>query len=241
MSKIPKEELLDFRADITSILSQERLESYEGNIQNYYTNRLLALQAGHKIAEIEVYLRNMLDFCMKKTKGSEWIKSEESLKLISAKSHIPQQDLSPSQILASLMLGEVVGLINFYKMENYMLDIEDMDLKKYHWNNRNVGYVNGRKTQFSNVAKVEITLNLIRVIRNRCFHWENLLKTTIKENGAIYPRITTTHPKNEERKKQTRIGIAPEMILEFLDDLLNHIDNPMMKRFQDTKMKFGRD
>lgn len=62
MSKIPKEELLDFRADITPILSQERLESYEGNIQNYYTNRLLALQAGHKIAEIEVYLRNMLDF-----------------------------------------------------------------------------------------------------------------------------------------------------------------------------------
>lgn len=240
MSKIPKEELLDFRADITSILSQERLESYEGNIQNYYTNRLLALQAGHKIAEIEVYLRNMLDFCMKRIKGDEWIKSEESLKLISAKSHIPQQDLSPSQILASLMLGEVVELINLYKIENYMLDIEDMDFKKYHWNNRNVGYVNGRKTQFSNVAKVEITLNLIRVIRNRCFHWENLLKTRIS-NNKVYPRIATIYPKNEVRKNQTIVGIMPEMILEFLDDLLNAINNPMMKRFQDIKMEFGRD
>ena len=240
MSKIPKEELLDFRADITSILSQERLESYEGNIQNYYTNRLLALQAGHKIAEIEVYLRNMLDFCMKKTKGSEWIKSEESLKLISAKSHIPQQELSSSQILASLMLGEVVELINFYKMKNYMFDLEDMDFKKYHWNNRNVGYVNGRKTQFSNVAKVEITLNLIRVIRNRCFHWENLLKTRILKDKE-YPRIATIYPKNEVREKQTIVGIMPEMILVFLDDLLNAINNPMMKRFQDIKMKFGRD
>lgn len=240
MSKIPKEELLDFRADITSILSQERLESYEGNIQNYYTNRLLALQAGHKIAEIEVYLRNMLDFCMKKTKGSEWIKSEESLKLISAKSHIPQQELSSSQILASLMLGEVVELINFYKMKNYMFDLEDMDFRKYHWNNRNVGYVNGRKTQFSNVAKVEITLNLIRVIRNRCFHWENLLKTRILKDKE-YPRIATIYPKNEVREKQTIVGIMPEMILVFLDDLLNAINNPMMKRFQDIKMKFGRD
>lgn len=240
MSKIPKEELLNFRADITSILSQERLESYEGNIQNYYTNRLLALQAGHKIAEIEVYLRNMLDFCMKKTKGSEWIKSEESLKLISAKSHIPQQDLSPSQILASLMLGEVVELINFYKMKNCMFDLEDMDFRKYHWNNRNVGYVNGRKTQFSNVAKVEITLNLIRVIRNRCFHWENLLKTrTLKDKE--YPRIATIYPKNEIREKQTIVEIMPEMILEFLDDLLNTINNPMIKRFQDIKMRFGRD
>ena len=240
MSKIPKEELLDFRADITSILSQERLESYEGNIQNYYTNRLLALQAGHKIAEIEVYLRNMLDFCMKKTKGSEWIKSEESLKLISAKSHIPQQELSSSQILASLMLGEVVELINFYKMKNYMFDLEDMDFRKYHWNNRNVGYVNGRKTQFSNVAKVEITLNLIRVIRNRCFHWENLLKTRILKDKE-YPRIATIYPKNEVREKQTIVGIMPEMILVFLDDLLNAINNPMMKRFQDIKMKFGSD
>lgn len=240
MSKIPKEELLDFRADITSILSQERLESYKGNIQNYYTNRLLALQTGHKIAEIEVYLRNMLDFCMKRIKGNEWIKSEESLKLISAKSHIPQQELSSSQILASLMLGEVVELINFYKMKNYMFDLEDMDFRKYHWNNRNVGYVNGRKTQFSNVAKVEITLNLIRVIRNRCFHWENLLKTRILKDKE-YPRIATIYPKNEVREKQTIVGIMPEMILVFLDDLLNAINNPMMKRFQDIKMKFGRD
>lgn len=177
---------------------------------------------------------------MKKTKGSEWIKSEESLKLISAKSHIPQQELSSSQILASLMLGEVVELINFYKMKNYMFDLEDMDFRKYHWNNRNVGYVNGRKTQFSNVAKVEITLNLIRVIRNRCFHWENLLKTRILKDKE-YPRIATIYPKNEVREKQTIVGIMPEMILVFLDDLLNAINNPMMKRFQDIKMKFGRD
>lgn len=105
---------------------------------------------------------------------------------------------------------------------------------------RNVGYVNGRKTQFSNVAKVEITLNLIRVIRNRCFHWENLLKTRILKDKE-YPRIATIYPKNEVREKQTIVGIMPEMILVFLDDLLNTINNPTTKRFQDIKMKFGRD
>lgn len=62
MNKIPKEEILAFREDITSTLSAERLKSYDGDIQSYYAIRLLALQAGHKIAEIEIYLRNMLDF-----------------------------------------------------------------------------------------------------------------------------------------------------------------------------------
>lgn len=240
MQKLSKTALASFRADITSILSPERLKSYEGNIQSYYENRLLALRAGHKIAEIEIYLRNMLDFCLKELVGIEWIKSERSLQHIKPKTHTPLQELSPSQILSSLMLGEVIDLIEEYKIEHYMFDLYHLDFKKYHWSNNDFFKIKGKKTFFSNVSKVEISLNLIRSIRNRCFHWENLLKVTIKQDDKIYPRITTIYPKNEERKNQTRIGIAPEMILEFLDDLLGCIDNEVMKDFQDIEMKYKR-
>ena len=72
-----------------------------------------------------------------------------------------------------------------------------MDFKKYHWSNNDFFKINGKKTFFSNVSKVEIVLNLIRDIRNRCFHWENLTKVTVKEDGKVYPRITTIYPKNQ--------------------------------------------
>lgn len=91
---------------------------------------------------------------------------------------------------------------------------------------------NFRKNHFSSVSKVEISLNLIRSIRNRYFHWENLLKVTIKEDGRIYP-------KHQNKTNQARIGIAPEMILEFLDDLIACIDNQVIKQHQNIEIKYG--
>lgn len=137
------------------------------------------------------------------------------------------------------MLGEVIALINTYKVEHFMIDLRSMDFKKYHWRNNDYFKINGRKNFFSNVAKVEIILNLIRDIRNRCFHWENLLKTrTIK--GKAYPRLVTIYPKNQIRENQTIIGIMPEMILEFLDDLLRSINNLTIQKFQDIEIKYRR-
>lgn len=238
MNKIPKEEILAFREDIASILSTERLRSYDEDIQSYYAIRILELQAGHKIAEIKIYLRNMLDFCLNKLEGKDWIKTPRSLALIKEKGKVPLKDKTHSQILSSLMLGELIELIAEYKVRHYMFDLRDMDFKKYHWSNNGFFKINGKKTFFSNVSKVEIVLNLIRDIRNRCFHWENLKKVTIKENGKVYPRITTIYPKNQIKSHQTNIGIAPEMILVFLDDLIKNINNQVMKKYQDIDMSF---
>lgn len=113
-----------------------------------------------------------------------------------------------------------------------------MDFKKYHWSNNDFFKINGKKTFFSNVSKVEIVLNLIRDIRNRCFHWENLTKVIVKEDGKVYPRITTIYPKNQIKNYQTNIGIAPEMILVFLDDLIDNINNQVIKKYQDIDISF---
>lgn len=236
MKKLSADTINKFNSDIISILSADRLESYEGSIDQYYENRLLALQAGHKIAELEVFLRNKLDFCLKDLVGEEWIRTPKSLEFVKEKKE-PIETLTHSQILSKLMLGEVIALINTYKIEHYMIDLRDIDLKKYHWSNNGFFKIDGKKTYFSNVAKVEIVLCLIREIRNRCFHWENLLKTRLM-GGITYPRITTVYPKNQSKKNRTIIGVMPEMILEFLDDLLRSIKNPTIEKFQDIEMKY---
>lgn len=230
MKKLSLDTLQSFDKDIISILSSQRLESYKGNIEQYYANRILAFRAGHKIAELEIYLRNKMDLCLKKLVGEEWIKEEESLGLITQKGHTPLQSLSPSQILSSLMLGEIVGLINHYEIKHYMFDLRKMDFKKYHWKNRNFFYINGKKSHLSNVSKVNTALNLIRNIRNRAFHWENLFKIRVID-GLSYPRITHS-------EKNLTIGIMPDKILEFLDDLLDCIDNQVMKEFQDLEIRY---
>lgn len=233
MKKLPKSTLLSFRSDIVAVLSPWRLESYEGNIKSYYDNRLLALKAGHKIAEIEIYLRNILDFCLCQLIGENWIKSERSLELIKIKNNTHFDELSPNQILSSLMLGEIVKLVKEYRIEDYMFDLTCFDFKKYHWSNRNFCFVNNKKTPFTQIEKNTIVLNLIKNIRNRAFHWENLLKTTIKENGEVFPRIT-------HKEKGTRIGIAPELILQFLDDLIENIGNSTIESYRNVRVEYER-
>lgn len=231
MTKISKDTLLSFRLDITSILSLQRLESYEGDIKNYYSNRLLALRAGHKIAEIEIYLRNMLDFCLCRLIDKDWIKNERSLKLIKIKNNILFDELSSPQILSSLTFGEIIKLVKEYRVESYMFDLSCFDFKKYHWSNRNFCFINDKKTPFTQIEKNTIVLNLVRNIRNRAFHWENLLKITIKEGGKIFPRIT-------HKEKGTKIGIAPELILQFLDDLIEIIGNPIVKEYRSVRVEY---
>lgn len=76
MRQISKDKLLSFDCDITSILLHKQIKNYDGKIENYYNNRLLALQAGYKIAELEIYLRNKF-FCLKELIGEDWIRDEK--------------------------------------------------------------------------------------------------------------------------------------------------------------------
>lgn len=228
--KLSKESLKSFNQDIISILSPKRLEGYQGSVERHYKNLNLALEVGRRIANLEIYLRNKMDFCLRKLVGEKWIKSERSLRHIEQKGHIPLLELDSNQILSTLMLGEIIKLITEYEIEGYMFELQAMDFKKYHWSNRNFFFLDGNKFSFSNISKNTIVLNNLRSIRNRAFHWENLLKTR-EVNGKVYPRITTSYPQNQNKNNQTKIGIAPEMILEFLNDLIENIDNEEMRKY----------
>lgn len=86
-----------------------------------------------------------------------------------------------------MSLGAVIKLIFFYKLESSVLDLQQWSFKKYYKDNRDVLLIRGKKQGLYNYVKVHIALNLLWTIRNRAYHWENLLK--IKPNNR--PRITT--------------------------------------------------
>ncbi|GAA9463206.1 hypothetical protein BTM444_04720 [Helicobacter pylori] len=129
-------------------------------------------------------------------------------------------------ILSKMSLGAVIRLIFCYKLEGVILDLKRINFKSYYPNNKNTLFINNKKNPLSSASKVHIALNLLWTIRNRAYHWENLLKT--KPNNR--PRITTsfTGLKDNDRAKMPinmNISVEPSKIVLFLDDLIKNIGN----------------
>ncbi|WQX29721.1 CAAX protease [Helicobacter pylori] len=72
------QDLQDFKNDITLILSKDRLETYD-NLEQYKENLKLISLITPKISNLEIYLRNALDYCLTQIKGNEWVFDEVSL------------------------------------------------------------------------------------------------------------------------------------------------------------------
>ncbi|GAA8194245.1 hypothetical protein HpDR15_13340 [Helicobacter pylori] len=88
--------------------------------------------------------------------------------------------------------------------------------------------IKGRKQHLSNYAKAYIALNLLWTIRNRAYHWENLLK--LRANNRL--RITTRFIRELEKptSKSFNFSIMPNKIVSFLDDLIKSIGNKDLEK-----------
>ncbi|GAA7422805.1 hypothetical protein MM0353_00070 [Helicobacter pylori] len=220
------QDLQHFKNDITLILSRERLDTYD-SLEQYKENLKLISFITPKISSLEIYLRNALDYCLTQIKGSDWVFSEDSLtNLINDqnKKRKKKKEITHSLILSKMSLGAVVKLIFCYKLEGIILDLKRINFKSYYPNNKNALFINNKKNPLSSASKVHIALNLLWTIRNRAYHWENLLKT--KPNNR--PRITTysTGLKDNDRAKMPmNISVEPSKIVLFLDDLIKSIGN----------------
>ncbi|OLR46374.1 CAAX protease [Helicobacter pylori] len=220
------QDLQHFKNDITLILSRERLDTYD-SLEQYKENLKLISFITPKISSLEIYLRNALDYCLTQIKGSDWVFSEDSLtNLINDqnKKRKKKKEITHSLILSKMSLGAVVKLIFCYKLEGIILDLKCINFKSYYPNNKNALFINNKKNPLSSASKVHIALNLLWTIRNRAYHWENLLKT--KPNNR--PRITTysTGLKDNDRAKMPmNISVEPSKIVLFLDDLIKSIGN----------------
>ncbi|GAA8386079.1 hypothetical protein Hpkin5_07090 [Helicobacter pylori] len=217
------QDLQDFKNDITLILSKERLDAYD-SLEQYKENLKPISFITPKISNLEIYLRNALDYCLTQIKGSDWVFNESALTDLIKELKEKKREITHSLILSKMSLGAVVRLIFCYTLEGVILDLKRINFKSYYPNNKNALFINNKKNPLSGASKVHIALNLLWTIRNRAYHWENLLK--IQPNKC--PRITTyfTGLKDNDRARiPMNISVEPSKIVLFLDDLIKSIGN----------------
>ncbi|WQU24688.1 CAAX protease [Helicobacter pylori] len=217
------QDLQDFKNDITLILSKDRLDTYD-SLEQYKENLKLIASITPKISNLEIYLRNALDYCLTQIKGSDWVFNESALTDLIKELKEKKKEITHSLILSKMSLGAVVRLIFCYTLEGVILDLRAYRLRAYYHENKDTLLIKGKKRLLYNYIKAHIALNLLWTIRNRAYHWENLLK--IQPNKR--PRITTSFSgktKNIPMDRILVIGIEPNKITLFLDDLIKSIGN----------------
>ncbi|MGL2734494.1 CAAX protease [Helicobacter pylori] len=222
------QDLQHFKNDITLILSKDRLAAYD-SLEQYKENLKFVSFITPKISNLEIYLRNALDYCLTQMKGSEWVFSESTLTPLIKKLKEKKKEITHSLILSKMSLGAVIKLIFCYKLEGVILDLRAYHFRAYYHENKDTLLIKGKKRLLYNYIKAHIALNLLWTIKNRAYHWENLLK--IQPNNR--PRIATSFSGETENIPMDRIlviGIEPNKITLFLDDLIKSIRN---KDFED--------
>ncbi|GAA7847376.1 hypothetical protein HpBT0302_01850 [Helicobacter pylori] len=222
------QDLQHFKNDITLILSKDRLAAYD-SLEQYKENLKFISFITPKISNLEIYLRNALDYCLTQMKGSEWVFSESALTPLIKELKEKKKEITHSLILSKMSLGAVIKLIFLYKLEGVMLDLRAYRFRAYYHKNKDTLLIKSKKRLLYNYIKAHIALNLLWTIRNRAYHWENLLK--IQPNK--HPRIATSFSGETENIPMDRIlviGIEPNKITLFLDNLIKSIRN---KDFED--------
>ncbi|WP_208359826.1 CAAX protease [Helicobacter pylori] len=217
------QDLQDFKNNITLILSKDRLAAYD-SLEQYKENLKLISFITPKISNLEIYLRNALDYCLTQMKGSEWVFNENSLTDLINEQKEKKKEITHSLILSKMSLGAVIRLIFCYKLEGVILDLRAYRFRAYYHENKDTLLIKSKKRLLYNYIKAHIALNLLWTIRNRAYHWENLLK--IQPNK--HPRITTPFngkTENIPMDKILVIGVEPNKITLFLDDLIKSIGN----------------
>ncbi|GAA8275317.1 hypothetical protein HpDR2_14590 [Helicobacter pylori] len=125
------QDLKYFKNDITLILSKERLVAYD-SLEQYKENLKLIASITPKISNLEIYLRNALDYCLTQIKGSEWVFNESALTPLIKELKEKKKEITHSLILSKMSLGAVVRLIFCYKLEGVILDLRAYRFRAYY-------------------------------------------------------------------------------------------------------------
>lgn len=177
--------------NFNELFSQIRLSSYDNNIVKHYDNLKCVGKITPKLATLEIILRNKLDNKLSE-KDNDWIKNSNDEKIKKSKEEIEHREknriLSHHQYLSRISLGTIIHLIKENKLQNSIMDLKNINFRNYNQYNRNFFFENGIKLRFRNTHKVDIVLSLLQNLRNRSYHWENILKTTEKKWQTL-PKI----------------------------------------------------
>lgn len=153
-------------------------------------------------------MRNKIDFLLSQ-KNTNWLESlPKDLAILEKKTNSSKDNMISKQSLRFW-----IKIIDHYKIHNQILDrdfLKYIDFKKYFNKNKN----RFKKSNFRDYHKVKVILELLRLIRNRAFHFENLYK--MNNHG---PRLSTKITL-KDYSQSIIISIHPNKIKDFLNDLL---------------------
>ena len=202
----------NFSADkICELFSSERISSYD-NINQHFENFDLIASISKNIGIAEVLLRNKIDSVMCK-QDLAWL---DNLPIdIELKSK--ELNLSRDKIISIQSLGFWVKVAEKYKIESKLFDkafLDNLDFKRYYAKNTNY-FKDGSCLRY--YYKANLLLHLLRNLRNRAFHFENLYKL----NSQNKPRLIASIKNN--KKSICVINLETSKIQFFLNDLRDEL------------------
>ena len=120
--------------------------------------------------------------------------------------------IGDDEFVSKQTLGFWCHQLDKHYIHNALVNLAHIDFKKYSKFNK--------KDKMRNYQKVQIAYSLFLNIRNRAFHFENLLK--LNENGT--PRLSTCITFG---KAKILVGIEPDKMEVFLDDMIEAFDSEL--------------
>lgn len=198
--------------DLQKLFSKERLNAYQ-NAKEHFDNFYFVGEISPKIGLLEVMIRNKIDSILSQN-NERWIYTHKDL-LNDDLFKLPKH-----QIISKQNLGFWVKIADIYEIHSQIFDtkfISSFNFKSYYAGNKSK--INHFKLRYTHKARA--ILYLIRIIRNRAFHFENLYK--LNKN---YPRLNT---KIMLGANALYIAIAPHKITAFLDDILGSFDKRLLR------------
>lgn len=203
------------REKYIELYSSPRIDSYS-SIDEHEANFKMLGRIAPKLARIEIIIRNRIDRKMCE-KNRYWIFDlADSIGLDDDKGRIKEHDI----LVSRQTFGFWIRVVEHYKIHSCAFDKEFLDgfsFKKYYEKNKE----RLNKIPLSNYQKAYGILLLTKSIRNRAFHFENLLK--LRALGV--PRLSVRVDFSKE--KFYYFNIKPNMIIQYLDDILQGFDREL--------------
>ena len=203
------------REKYIELYSNSRIDSYS-SIDEHEANFEMLGSIAPKLARIEIIIRNRIDRKMCEKNRNWMFDLVDSIELDDDKGRIREHDI----LVSRQTFGFWIRVVEHYKIHSCAFDKEFLDgfsFKKYYEKNKE----RLNKIPLSNYQKAYGILLLIKSIRNRAFHFENLLK--LREFGV--PRLSVRVDFSKE--KFYYFNIKPNMIIRYLDDILQSFDKDL--------------
>ena len=189
------------------LFSQARLNGYS-SIDEHEQNFKILDKIASKLGRIEIIIRNRIDRKMCQ-KDKDWLFHLPNNIDLEASNETKDHDI----LVSRQTFGFWIKVARYYKIEPVALEkdfLDNFSFKKYYYKNKE----RLNKTELNDYQKACSILLLTKNIRNRAFHFENLLK--LRKTGI--PRLSVRVDLKENRVFY--FSIEPNMIIEYLDDIL---------------------